>query len=74
MGGSKAKKAEGPPINAQSPDEESFIKYVLCIQGATASNLEHLRPGSFLTSARDFLKSAEADGKNDATAKEKVAH
>ena len=26
MGGSKAQKAQGPPINAQSPDEESFIK------------------------------------------------
>ncbi|CZR67740.1 uncharacterized protein PAC_17639 [Phialocephala subalpina] len=25
-GGSKAQKAQGPPINAQSPDEESFIK------------------------------------------------
>lgn len=28
MGGSKAQKTQGPPINAQSPDEESFIKYV----------------------------------------------
>jgi hypothetical protein len=28
MGGSKAKKTQGPPINAQSPDEEKFIKYV----------------------------------------------
>ena len=28
MGGSEAKKTQGPPINAQSPDEESFIKYV----------------------------------------------
>ena len=28
-GGSKVEKAKGPPINAQSPDEESFIKYVL---------------------------------------------
>ena len=28
MGGSEKKKAQGPPINAQSPDEESFIKYV----------------------------------------------
>ena len=27
-GGSKVEKAKGPPINAQSPDEESFIKYV----------------------------------------------
>lgn len=26
MGGSKAKKADGPPINAQSPDEEKFIQ------------------------------------------------
>ncbi|KAH8678693.1 hypothetical protein BGZ60DRAFT_370634 [Tricladium varicosporioides] len=26
MGGSKAPKAQGPPLNAQSPDEESFIK------------------------------------------------
>ncbi|KAN0096429.1 Protein of unknown function (DUF2611) domain containing protein [Hyaloscypha variabilis] len=26
MGGSAAKKTQGPPINAQSPDEESFIK------------------------------------------------
>ncbi|KAF4636612.1 hypothetical protein G7Y89_g1475 [Cudoniella acicularis] len=25
-GGSAAKKTQGPPINAQSPDEESFIK------------------------------------------------
>ncbi|PVH74966.1 hypothetical protein DL98DRAFT_428465 [Cadophora sp. DSE1049] len=28
MGGSTAKKTQGPPINASSPDEESFIKYV----------------------------------------------
>jgi hypothetical protein len=28
MGGSAAKKTQGPPINAQSPDEESFIRYV----------------------------------------------
>lgn len=28
MGGSKVQKTQGPPINAQSPDEESFIKYV----------------------------------------------
>lgn len=28
MGGSAAKKAQGPPIKAQSPDEETFIKYV----------------------------------------------
>lgn len=27
-GGSKAKKAEGPPIIAQSTDEEKFIQYV----------------------------------------------
>jgi len=27
-GGSKVEKAKGPPINAQSPDEETFIKYV----------------------------------------------
>ncbi|KAL2073996.1 hypothetical protein VTL71DRAFT_7774 [Oculimacula yallundae] len=26
MGGSTAKKTQGPPINASSPDEESFIK------------------------------------------------
>ncbi len=26
--GSKAQKAQGPPINASSPDEESLIKYV----------------------------------------------
>ena len=29
MGGSAAKKTQGPPINAQSPDEETFIKYAL---------------------------------------------
>jgi F-type H+-transporting ATPase subunit k len=28
MGGSSAKKTQSPPINAQSPDEETFIKYV----------------------------------------------
>lgn len=28
MGGSKVAKAQGPPLNAQSPDEESFIKYI----------------------------------------------
>ncbi|KIN00428.1 hypothetical protein OIDMADRAFT_180668 [Oidiodendron maius Zn] len=28
-GGSSAKKTQGPPINAQSPDEESFIKEFL---------------------------------------------
>jgi len=28
LGGSKAQKTQGPPLNAQSPDEESFIKYV----------------------------------------------
>lgn len=27
MGGSSAKKTQGPPINAQSPDEEKFIRY-----------------------------------------------
>ena len=32
-GGSAAKKNQGPPINAQSPDEESFIKYVLSLEG-----------------------------------------
>ncbi|KAH7360087.1 hypothetical protein BKA65DRAFT_492347 [Rhexocercosporidium sp. MPI-PUGE-AT-0058] len=26
MGGSTVKKTQGPPINASSPDEESFIK------------------------------------------------
>ncbi len=31
MGGSTPKKTQGPPINAQSPDEESFIKYVILI-------------------------------------------
>jgi len=29
MGGSKVKATQGPPLNAQSSDEESFIKYVL---------------------------------------------
>lgn len=28
LGGSTAKKADGPPINAGSSDEEKFIKYV----------------------------------------------
>lgn len=28
LGGSAAKKTQGPPIQASSPDEESFIKYV----------------------------------------------
>lgn len=28
MGGSKAKKTQSPPINAQSPDEEKFVQYV----------------------------------------------
>lgn len=32
-GGSKVEKAKGPPINAQSPDEESFIKYVTLLDG-----------------------------------------
>lgn len=45
LGGSKAQKAQGPPINAQSPDEESFIKYVppLAIKAPTAisSWVEH---------------------------------
>jgi F-type H+-transporting ATPase subunit k len=26
MGGSERKKSQGPPINAQSPDEEKFIR------------------------------------------------
>lgn len=34
MGGSSAaaKKQQGPPINAQSPDEEKFIKYVIALE------------------------------------------
>jgi hypothetical protein len=28
MRGGSAKKSQGPPINAQSPDEEKFIRYV----------------------------------------------
>ncbi|TVY47415.1 hypothetical protein LOCC1_G004406 [Lachnellula occidentalis] len=43
-GGSAAKKSQGPPLNAQSPDEEKFIK--------------------------DFLSSAEQDGKKDAAKKD----
>jgi len=39
MGGSKAKKEQGPPINAQSPDEESFIKYVCQIENAAMACL-----------------------------------
>jgi F-type H+-transporting ATPase subunit k len=31
MGGSAAKKTNGLLINVQSPDEESFIKYILSL-------------------------------------------
>ncbi|TVY85999.1 hypothetical protein LAWI1_G008377 [Lachnellula willkommii] len=35
-GGSAAKKSQGPPINAQSPDEEKFIKYVYTLGPSTS--------------------------------------
>ncbi len=71
MGGSAAKKTQGPPINAQSPDEETFIKYV-----HLRDQLQSYAPGweLILTVFREFLKNAEAGEKKgnnvDATKKD----
>lgn len=62
MGGSKAQKAQGPPINAQSPDEESFIKYVITSESAEDDSKFHWIEAC-LTASREFLKNAEGDGK-----------
>ena len=70
MGGSKAKKEQGPPINAQSPDEESFIKYVEKL-GALLCGYFIMQ--QYLTVSRDFLKNAEADAKKDGS-KDKAVH
>jgi hypothetical protein len=32
MGGNKASKAQGPPIQASSGDEEKFIRYVVSMR------------------------------------------
>jgi F-type H+-transporting ATPase subunit k len=73
-GGSKAKTAQGPPINAQSPDEESFIKYAHIQHPATKKYTLIPQYRAFLTLSRDFLKNAEGDGKSgnnvDATKKD----
>jgi len=73
-GGSKVEKAKGPPINAQSPDEESFIKYVFTdAMLANASFFYEVQ--SFLTLCRDFLKNAEGGEKSIAEqAKAAVKH
>lgn len=65
MGGSKAKKAQGPPLNAESPDEETFIKYVIRIcsyKSGEDFNIYDLK--ALLTFSREFLKNAEEDGKS----------
>jgi F-type H+-transporting ATPase subunit k len=71
MGGSAAKKTQGPPINAQSPDEETFIKYA---PGEINCSLIHKSRKRILTESREFLKNAEADEKKgnnvDATKKD----
>jgi hypothetical protein len=69
-GGSAAKKAQGPPINAQSPDEESFIKYVAPLQCHHQSAEWSLLVDGWLILFRDFLKNAEGDAKKN----EKAAH
>jgi hypothetical protein len=59
-GGSKAKAAQGPPINAQSPDEEKFIKYVSCaLRPLVSSYVCRLLIHSF----REFMANAEAEEK-----------
>ncbi len=57
-GGSAAKKSAGPPINASSPDEESFIKYVCHDRNHYHGAIVFL-PERVLMLHRDFLKSAE---------------
>lgn len=59
-GGSKAKAAQGPPINAQSPDEEKFIKYVSCSINPFA---RELRLQVANTPCREFMANAEAEEK-----------
>jgi len=48
-GGSAAKKTQGPPINAQSPDEETFIK---CVYTSTRAQI---------SSAADFILGASSN-------------
>jgi ATP synthase subunit K len=55
MGGSKASKADGPPIQASSSDEENFIKWVnVRIDRSRDRNWQ---------SRRDFIRKAEAEEK-----------
>jgi hypothetical protein len=64
-GGSKKKTEQGPPINAQSPDEEKFIKYV------TSSLCAWSKKPVFLNDSdlcRDWLASADQGEKKEAKA------
>lgn len=64
LGGSSAKKSQGPPINAQSPDEEKFIKYVARSDVLMIAATKLLFVTWRLILFRDFLAQAEQDGKN----------
>lgn len=74
MGGSAAKKTQGPPINAQSPDEETFIKYVKPLEKLSMVLFFCQFMEEVLIASREFLKNAEADEKKgnnvDATKKD----
>jgi len=70
--GAAAKKTQGPPINAQSPDEESFIKYVVPLRHQLRSAEYSRLVNQWLILFRDFLKNAEADAKKGGN--EKAAH
>jgi hypothetical protein len=59
-GGSKAKAGQGPPINAQSPDEEKFIKYVDPLSRNWVSDFIFLAADAF---HREFMANAEAEEK-----------
>lgn len=57
VGGKKASKDQGPPIQASSPDEEAFIRYSITFTQPLPCT------GMLIASLRDFLKNAEATEK-----------
>ena len=58
LGGSKKAKAEGPPTNATSKDEEAFIQYV---KSSTIYGGKEIFQTLMYAGAREFIKNANAE-------------
>ena len=56
-GGDKPEQQQGPPLNAKTKEEESFIKY----EDASRIPVSNERPGHANKHCRQFVNKAEGD-------------